>query len=238
MRAGRTSGSAPVGSSRCWLCCSNSRVAVHSLALENSPELAHNPAPVRYIAVVDISAAPCIVCNNHCIVAGDNPPHSGHWQRQHRCRRSHLMPLRCRRRGRRQRRRRAPLQDRRQGECRQHYRRVMQRRDEGRARVAELLPAQLGIGAVKGAMLAIEVHRHPAVTAILDVRGIDGGLDLVAADGVLQQNADWRVYPGAQANVVRPLDYTKLPLATTAARGRDGWISAVPDFARPVIPMA
>jgi hypothetical protein len=27
-------------------------------------------------------------------------------------------------------------------------------------------------------MLAIEVHRHPAVTAILDVRGIDGGLDL------------------------------------------------------------
>jgi hypothetical protein len=31
-------------------------------------------------------------------------------------------------------------------------------------------------------MLAIEVHRHPAVASILDVRGIDGGLDLVAAD--------------------------------------------------------
>jgi hypothetical protein len=40
-------------------------------------------------------------------------------------------------------------------------------------------------------MLTIEVHRHPAVTAILDVRGIDG-LDLVAADRAHQQNANWR----------------------------------------------
>jgi hypothetical protein len=31
-------------------------------------------------------------------------------------------------------------------------------------------------------MLAIEVHRHPAVTAVLDLRGIDGVLDVVAAD--------------------------------------------------------
>jgi hypothetical protein len=34
--------------------------------------------------------------------------------------------------------------------------------------------------AVKCAVLAIEVHRPPAVTAILDFRGIDSGLDLVA----------------------------------------------------------
>jgi hypothetical protein len=32
------------------------------------------------------------------------------------------------------------------------------------------------------AMLAIEVDRHPAVIAILDVRGTDGWLDLAAAD--------------------------------------------------------
>jgi hypothetical protein len=31
-----------------------------------------------------------------------------------------------------------------------------------------MLPTQLGIGAVKRAMLPIEVHRHPAVIAILD----------------------------------------------------------------------
>jgi hypothetical protein len=65
MRAGRTDGSAPVGSTRCWLCCSNNLVAVHSLALENSPEPANNPESVRYIAVVDISATPCIVRSNH-----------------------------------------------------------------------------------------------------------------------------------------------------------------------------
>jgi hypothetical protein len=67
-----------------------------------------------------------------------------------------------------------------------HYRRV--RRVETEATVECGSPntassaAQLGIGAVKRAMLAIEVHRHPAVTAILDFRGIDGGLDLVATD--------------------------------------------------------
>jgi hypothetical protein len=36
--------------------------------------------------------------------------------------------------------------------------------------------------AVERAMLAIEVHRHPAVAAILNGRGIDGGLDLISAD--------------------------------------------------------
>jgi hypothetical protein len=64
-----------------------------------------------------------------------------------------------------------------------HYRRVRRAKAEVTVeRRSPNLPAQLGIGAVKRAMLAIEVHRHPAVTAILDVRGIDGGLDLVAAD--------------------------------------------------------
>jgi hypothetical protein len=40
--------------------CSNSLLAVNSLALEKSPEPAHKPAPVRYIVVMDISATPCI----------------------------------------------------------------------------------------------------------------------------------------------------------------------------------
>jgi hypothetical protein len=35
-------------------------------------------------------------------------------------------------------------------------------------------PTQLGLRAVKRAMLVIEVHRHPAVITILDGRGIDG----------------------------------------------------------------
>jgi hypothetical protein len=43
------------------------------------------------------------------------------------------------------------------------------------------MPARLGIGAVRRAVLAIEVHRHP-VDSILDVRGFDGcaenGIDL------------------------------------------------------------
>jgi hypothetical protein len=39
------------------------------------------------------------------------------------------------------------------------------------------LPAQLGIGAVERTMLAIEVQHYPAVTAILDLRGIDGEID-------------------------------------------------------------
>jgi hypothetical protein len=37
--------------------------------------------------------------------------------------------------------------------------------------VAEHRRSQLGIGAVKRAMLAIEVNRHLAVAAILDLRG-------------------------------------------------------------------
>jgi hypothetical protein len=74
-------------------------------------------------------------------------------------------------------------------------------------------------------MLAIEVHRHPAVAAILDVRGIAGGLDLAAADRASPAERDWRSIPGLQANVGCPLGYTKLPFATTAASGRDGWIA-------------
>jgi hypothetical protein len=46
-------------------------------------------------------------------------------------------------------------------------------------------------------LLVIEVHRHPAVTAILDVRGIDGGLDLVAAD----QDLESALYSGLQATL-------------------------------------
>jgi hypothetical protein len=47
-------------------------------------------------------------------------------------------------------------------------------------------------------MLVIEVHRHPAVT-IFDVRGIDGGLGLAAADRAYQQNANWRSILGVSA---------------------------------------
>jgi hypothetical protein len=56
---------------------------------------------------------------------------------------------------------------------------------------------QLGIGAVKRAMLPIEVHRHPAVSAILDGRGIDGGLDLVAAE----RGRESGVYSGLQTTL-------------------------------------
>jgi hypothetical protein len=46
-------------------------------------------------------------------------------------------------------------------------------------------------------MLAIEVNRHPPVTAILDVRGIDGGIDLVAGD----RERESAVYSGLQATL-------------------------------------
>jgi hypothetical protein len=73
---------------------------------------------------------------------------------------------------------------------------------------------QLGIGAVKRAMLPIEVHRHPAVSAILDGRGIDGGLDLVAAE----RRRESGVYSGLQTTLYAAW------LATTAAAGRMGGI--------------
>jgi hypothetical protein len=40
----------------------------------------------------------------------------------------------------------------------------------------------LGIDAVKRPIWAIEVHRHTTLASILDVRSIDDGRDLVAAD--------------------------------------------------------
>jgi hypothetical protein len=69
-------------------------------------------------------------------------------------------------------------------------RRLRRRSSAGR----RILPAQIGTRAMKRAMLAIEVHRHPAVSAILDGRGIDGGLDLVAADRAPPAERDWAVY--------------------------------------------
>jgi hypothetical protein len=57
----------------------------------------------------------------------------------------------------------------------------------------------------------------------------NGGLDLAAPDRALPANANWRSIPGLRANVVCALGYTKLPFATTAASGRDGWIRSFAD---------
>jgi hypothetical protein len=51
---------------------------------------------------------------------------------------------------------------------------VVRRPSTGR----RILPAQLGIGAVKRAMLAIEIHRYPAVAGTLDVHGKTTGSTL------------------------------------------------------------
>jgi hypothetical protein len=79
------------------------------------------------------------------------------------------------------------------------------------------------MAAVERPMLAIEVHRHPAITAILDVRGIDGGLDLVAADRERQS----AVYSGLQATLYARLVTQKLPFTTPTASGRNGWGAAI-----------
>jgi hypothetical protein len=72
-------------------------------------------------------------------------------------------------------------------------------------------------------MLAIEAHRHPAVTAILYVRGIHGGLDLVAT-----KSENRRSILGYKQRCM-PRWLHKAALATTAASGRNGWI---PDLRR------
>jgi hypothetical protein len=56
-------------------------------------------------------------------------------------------------------------------------------------------------------MLPIEVHCHPAVTAILDFRGIDGGLDLVAAERAQQQDAMGAPILRLRVNIGCPLIY-------------------------------
>jgi hypothetical protein len=50
-------------------------------------------------------------------------------------------------------------------------------------------------------MLAFEVRRHPAVTAILDIRGIDGGSILSQLTARLyEQSANWRHIRGLRVN--------------------------------------
>jgi hypothetical protein len=63
---------------------------------------------------------------------------------------------------------------------------------------------RLGTGPVKRAVSTVEDTGSPAFTAILDVRGIDGGLYLVAAD----RERESAVYSGLQRNAVCPLGYT------------------------------
>jgi hypothetical protein len=63
-----------------------------------------------------------------------------------------------------------------------HYRRLRRAKAEAMVeRVTEHRRPQLGIGAVKRALLAIEVHRHRSLPT-LDRHGIYGWLDLAAAD--------------------------------------------------------
>jgi hypothetical protein len=85
----------------------------------------------------------------------------------------------------------------------------------------QILPARLGIGAVKRAMLAIEVHRHRS-SPTLDRHGVYGGLDLAAADRAHQQTAKWRFILGTSNRYIFAR-YTKLPLRDDRSDRQDGW---------------
>jgi hypothetical protein len=75
-----------------------------------------------------------------------------------------------------------------------HYRRVRRAKAEATVeRGRRTLPTQLGIGAVKRAMLTIEVHRHRS-SPILDRHGIHGWLDLAAADRAPPVGRELAVY--------------------------------------------
>jgi hypothetical protein len=88
---------------------------------------------------------------------------------------------------------------------------------------------------VKCAVLAIEVHRHPAVTAILDVRGIDGGVDLVAANRAPPAKRELAVYSGLQATLhARLVTQTCPSRRLTSSRSKSLPVEAVVEIGREV----